>query len=227
MGCSTTASIRASSVGPLRQADGRSDDAVGLALGGSASSRRENTGRPAALCSTCSTRDAPRCQRRTYAASFGSARRSGRHLDCRAQGRTNLLRLTDEILAQAPSPDRQKSSGNRFTVPSCETTQARAGPMHRCGPSPAGSGPTTLDGADHAVVLQPHRRLAILLLAAVRLCSSLCSPGRSRLMELCRRSSDAAGQFVHDTLPRAPAKLPAERRDLGRCGSGHSSSCRR
>jgi ferrous iron transport protein B len=116
----------------------------------------------------------------------------------RKGGTADLLRLTDEILAQAPSPDRQ-NLWQPLTVAELRATQREADRIIATSVS-LPERPDTWTARIDAVVLHPIGGLAILLLILFVMFQAVFAWAQP-LMELLSSSFDAAGQFVHDTLP--------------------------
>jgi ferrous iron transport protein B len=116
----------------------------------------------------------------------------------RKGGTADLLRLTDEILAQAPAPDR-KNLWQPLTVAELRATQREADRIISTSVS-LPERPDTLTARIDAVVLHPIGGLAILLLILFVMFQAVFAWAQP-LMDLLSLSFDAAGQFVHDTLP--------------------------
>jgi ferrous iron transport protein B len=116
----------------------------------------------------------------------------------RKGGTADLLRLTDEILARAPSPDRQ-NLWQPLTVAELRATQREADRVIATSVS-LPERPDTWTARIDAVVLHPIGGLAILLLILFVMFQAVFAWAQP-LMELLSSSFDAAGQFVHDTLP--------------------------
>jgi ferrous iron transport protein B len=116
----------------------------------------------------------------------------------RKGGTADLLRLTDEILARAPSPDRQ-NLWQPLTVAELRATQREADRIIATSVS-LPERPDTWTARIDAVVLHPIGGLAILLLILFVMFQAVFAWAQP-LMELLSSSFDAAGQFVHDTLP--------------------------
>jgi ferrous iron transport protein B len=116
----------------------------------------------------------------------------------RKGGTADLLRLTDEILAQAPSPDRQ-NLWQPLTVAELRATQREADRIIATSVS-LPERPDTWTARIDAVVLHPIGGLAILLLILFVMFQAVFAWAQP-LMELLSSSFDAAGRFVHDTLP--------------------------
>jgi ferrous iron transport protein B len=116
----------------------------------------------------------------------------------RKGGTSDLLRLTDEILAQAPSPHRQ-NLWEPLTVARLRATQREADRIIATTVSlPAR--PDTWTARIDAVVLHPVAGLAILILLLFVMFQAVFAWAQP-LMELLSSAFEAAGQFVHDTLP--------------------------
>jgi len=90
-----------------------------------------------------------------------------------------MLRLTDEILAQAPSPDRL-NLWQPLTVSELRATQREARPASSPPPSACPERPDTWTARIDRVVLHPNRRTCDPAAAAVRDVPGPFSPGRSR-----------------------------------------------
>jgi ferrous iron transport protein B len=116
----------------------------------------------------------------------------------RKGGTADLLRLTDEILAQAPSPDRQ-NLWQPLTVAQLRATQREADRIIATTVS-LPERPDTWTARIDAVVLHPVGGLLILLLLLFVMFQAVFAWAQP-LMELLSSSFDAAGQYVHDTLP--------------------------
>jgi ferrous iron transport protein B len=116
----------------------------------------------------------------------------------RKGGTADLLRLTDDILAQAPSPDRQ-NLWQPLTVAELRATQREADRIIAASVS-LPERPDTWTARIDAVALHPIGGLAILLLILFVMFQAVFAWAQP-LMELLSSSFDAAGQFVHDTLP--------------------------
>jgi ferrous iron transport protein B len=116
----------------------------------------------------------------------------------RKGGTADLLRLTDEILAQAPSPDRQ-NLWQPLTVPQLRATQREADRIIATTVS-LPERPDTWTARIDAVVLHPVGGLAILLLILFVMFQAVFAWAQP-LMELLSSGFEAAGQYVHDTLP--------------------------
>jgi ferrous iron transport protein B len=116
----------------------------------------------------------------------------------RKGGTTDLLRLTDEILAHAPAPDRQ-NLWQPLTVAELRTTQREADRIIATSVS-LPERPDTWTARIDAVVLHPIGGLAILLLLLFVMFQAVFAWAQP-LMDLLSSSFDALGQFVHDTLP--------------------------
>ncbi len=116
----------------------------------------------------------------------------------RKGGTADLLRLTDEILAKAPSPDRQ-NLWQPLTVAELRATQREADRIIATSVS-LPERPDTWTARIDAVVLHPIGGLAILLLILFVMFQAVFAWAQP-LMELLSSSFDTAGRFVHDTLP--------------------------
>jgi ferrous iron transport protein B len=116
----------------------------------------------------------------------------------RKGGTSDLLRLTDEILAQTPSPHRQ-NLWEPLTVAQLRATQREADRIIATTVSlPAR--PDTWTARIDAIVLHPVAGLAILMLLLFVMFQAVFAWAQP-LMELLSSAFEAAGQFVHDTLP--------------------------
>jgi ferrous iron transport protein B len=116
----------------------------------------------------------------------------------RKGGTADLLRLTDEILAQARSPDRE-NLWQPLTVSQLRATQREADRIIATTVS-LPERPDTWTARIDAVVLHPIGGLAILFLILFVMFQAVFAWAQP-LMELLSSSFDAAGQYVHDTLP--------------------------
>jgi len=116
----------------------------------------------------------------------------------RKGGTADLLRLTDDILAQAPTKPRE-NLWRPLTVSELRATQREADRIIAATVSlPAR--PDTWTARIDAVVLHPVGGLAILLLILFVMFQAVFAWAQP-LMQLLASAFDAAGQFVHDTLP--------------------------
>jgi ferrous iron transport protein B len=116
----------------------------------------------------------------------------------RKGGTADLLRLTDELLTQAPGPDRQ-NLWQPLTASELRATQREADRIIATSVSlPAR--PDTWTARIDRVVLHPVGGLAILLLILFVMFQAVFAWAQP-LMELLSSSFDALGQYVHDTLP--------------------------
>src|ERR1700738_3087367 len=116
----------------------------------------------------------------------------------RKGGTSDLLRLTDDILAQTPSPPRQ-NLWEPLTVAQLRATQREADRIIATTASlPAR--PDTWTARIDAIVLHPVAGLAILMLLLFVMFQAVFAWAQP-LMELLSWAFEAAGQFVHDTLP--------------------------
>jgi ferrous iron transport protein B len=116
----------------------------------------------------------------------------------RKGGTADLLRLTDELLAQAPIKPRE-NLWQPLTASELRATQREADRIiAACVSLP--ERPDTWTARIDAVVLHPIGGLAILLLILFVMFQAVFAWAQP-LMELLSSSFDAAGQFVHDTLP--------------------------
>jgi len=116
----------------------------------------------------------------------------------RKGGTAGLLRLTDELLAQAPTKPRE-NLWQPLTVSELRATQREADRIIATSVS-LPERPDTWTARIDAVVLHPIGGLAILLLILFVMFQAVFAWAQP-LMELLSSSFDAAGQFVHDTLP--------------------------
>jgi len=116
----------------------------------------------------------------------------------RKGGTADLLRLTDDILAQAPTKPRE-NLWRPLTVSELRATQREADRIIAATVSlPAR--PDTWTARIDAVVLHPVGGLAILLLILFVMFQAVFAWAQP-LMQLLASAFDAAGQFVHDILP--------------------------
>jgi ferrous iron transport protein B len=116
----------------------------------------------------------------------------------RKGGTADLLRLTDDILVQTPSPHRP-NLWEPLTVSQLRTTQREADRIIATTVSlPAR--PDTWTARIDAIVLHPVAGLAILMLLLFVMFQAVFAWAQP-LMELLSSAFEAAGQFVHDTLP--------------------------
>jgi ferrous iron transport protein B len=116
----------------------------------------------------------------------------------RKGGTADLLRLTDDILVQTPSPHRP-NLWEPLTVTQLRTTQHEADRIIANTVSlPAR--PDTWTARIDAIVLHPVAGLAILMLLLFVMFQAVFAWAQP-LMELLSSAFEAAGQFVHDTLP--------------------------
>jgi ferrous iron transport protein B len=116
----------------------------------------------------------------------------------RKGGTADLLRLTDEILAQAAQPDRQ-NLWQPLTVAELRATQREADRIIATSVS-LPERPDTWTARIDKVVLHPIGGLVILLLLLFVMFQAVFAWAQP-LMDLLSACFDAAGQFVHDTLP--------------------------
>jgi ferrous iron transport protein B len=116
----------------------------------------------------------------------------------RKGGTADLLRLTDEILAQAPSPDRQ-NLWQPLTASQLRATQREADHIIATTVS-LPERPDTWTARIDAVVLHPVGGLLILLLLLFVMFQAVFAWAQP-LMQLLSSSFDATGQYIHDTLP--------------------------
>src|ERR1700756_3931703 len=116
----------------------------------------------------------------------------------RKSGITNLLRLTDELLAQARVKPRE-NLWQPLSVSELRATQREADRIIAdCVSLPAR--PDTWTARIDSVVLHPVGGLAILLLILFVMFQAVFAWAQP-LMELLSTAFDALGGFVHDTLP--------------------------
>jgi len=117
----------------------------------------------------------------------------------RKGGTADLLSLTDEILAQTPSPDRH-NTWRPLTVPELRATQREADRIIATAVS-LPERPDTWTGRIDAVVLHPIGGLLILFLILFVMFQAVFA-WTQPLMQLLSSGFDALGQLVHDTLPQ-------------------------
>lgn len=116
----------------------------------------------------------------------------------RKGGTADLLQLTDELLTEAPAPDR-RNLWEPLTVSQLRAFQREADRIIATTVSlPAR--PDTWTARIDAVVLHPVGGLAILLAILFVMFQAVFAWAQP-LMQLLSAGFDAAGQFVHDTLP--------------------------
>ncbi|HWZ38823.1 MAG TPA: ferrous iron transporter B [Bradyrhizobium sp.] len=116
----------------------------------------------------------------------------------RKGGTADLLRLTDELLAQAPTKPRE-NLWQPLTVSELRATQREADGIIASSVSlPAR--PDTWTARIDAVVLHPVGGLAILLLILFVMFQAVFAWAQP-LMQVLSSGFDALGGFVHDTLP--------------------------
>jgi ferrous iron transport protein B len=116
----------------------------------------------------------------------------------RKGGTADLLRLTDDILAQAP-PEVRENLWRPLTVAELRATQREADRILGATVS-LPTRPDTWTARIDAVVLHPLGGLAILLLILFVMFQAVFAWAQP-LMDLLSSAFDAAGQFVQDTLP--------------------------
>ena len=116
----------------------------------------------------------------------------------RKGGTADLLRLTDDILAQAPTKPRE-NLWRPLTVSELRATQHDADRIIAATVS-LPTRPDTWTARIDAVVLHPVGGLAILLAILFVMFQAVFAWAQP-LMQLLSSAFDAAGQFVHDTLP--------------------------
>src|ERR1700759_1511988 len=116
----------------------------------------------------------------------------------RKGGTADLLRLTDELLAEAPSPDRQNLWG---PLTATKLRPAQRAP-YRISPTSVSlpERPDTWTARIDKVVLHPVGGLAILLLILFVMFQAVFAWAQP-LMQLLSAGFDALGQFVHDAIP--------------------------
>jgi len=116
----------------------------------------------------------------------------------RKGGTADLLRLTDELLAQAPAKPRE-NLWQPLSVSELRATQREADRIIASSVSlPAR--PDTWTARVDSVVLHPVGGLAILLLILFAMFQAVFA-GAQPLMDVLSSAFDALGQFVNDTLP--------------------------
>ena len=116
----------------------------------------------------------------------------------RKGGTADLLRLTDQILSQAPSAP-GKNLWQPLTVSQLRASQREADRIIAATVS-LPERPDTWTARIDAIVLHPVGGLAILLLILFVMFQAVFAWAQP-LMQLLSSAFDAAGQFVHDTLP--------------------------
>jgi ferrous iron transport protein B len=116
----------------------------------------------------------------------------------RKGGTADLVRLTDELLTQAPSPDRP-NLWQPLTAAELRATQREADRIIATGVS-LPERPDTWTARIDSVVLHPVGGLLILLLILFVMFQAVFAWAQP-LMELLSSSFDALGQYVHNTLP--------------------------
>jgi ferrous iron transport protein B len=116
----------------------------------------------------------------------------------RKGGTVDLLRLTDDILAQTPTKPRE-NLWEPLTVSQLRATQREADRIIAATVS-LPTRPDTWTARIDAVVLHPVAGLAILLSILFVMFQAVFAWAQP-LMQLLSAAFDAAGQFVHDTLP--------------------------
>jgi ferrous iron transport protein B len=116
----------------------------------------------------------------------------------RKGGTADLLRLTDELLAQTP-PEPRENLWQPLSVSELRATQREADRIIAASVSlPAR--PDTWTARIDSVVLHPVGGLAILLLILFVMFQAVFAWAQP-LMQLLSSGFDALGQFVHDTVP--------------------------
>jgi len=116
----------------------------------------------------------------------------------RKGGTADLLRLTDQILSQAPSAPGE-NLWQPLTVSQLRSSQREADRIIAATVS-LPERPDTWTARIDAIVLHPLGGLAILLLILFVMFQAVFAWAQP-LMQLLSSAFDAAGQFVHDTLP--------------------------
>jgi ferrous iron transport protein B len=116
----------------------------------------------------------------------------------RKGGTADLLRLTDAILAET-QPEARENLWRPLTVAELRATQREADRILGATVS-LPTRPDTWTARIDAVVLHPIGGLAILLLILFVMFQAVFAWAQP-LMDLLSNAFDAAGQFVHDTLP--------------------------
>jgi len=116
----------------------------------------------------------------------------------RKGGTADLLRLTDDVLAQAPTKPRE-NLWEPLTVSQLRATQREADRIIAATVS-LPTRPDTWTARIDAVVLHPVAGLAILLAILFVMFQAVFAWAQP-LMQLLSAAFDAAGQFVHETLP--------------------------
>jgi ferrous iron transport protein B len=116
----------------------------------------------------------------------------------RKSGIIDLLRLTDELLAQTPAKPRE-NLWQPLSVSELRATQREADRIIAANVS-LPSRPDTWTARIDAVVLHPVGGLAILLLILFVMFQAVFAWAQP-LMQMLSSSFDALGQLVHDTLP--------------------------
>jgi ferrous iron transport protein B len=117
----------------------------------------------------------------------------------RKGGTADLLRLTDDILIQTPSPHHRPNLWEPLSVTQLRTTQREADRIIANTVS-LPERPDTWTARIDAIVLHPVAGLAILMLLLFVMFQAVFAWAQP-LMELLSSAFEAAGQFVHDTLP--------------------------
>ena len=130
----------------------------------------------------------------------------------RKGGTADLLRLTDDILAQAPTKPRE-NLWEPLTVSQLRATQREADRIIAATVS-LPTRPDTWTARIDAVVLHPVAGLAILLLILFVMFQAVFAWAQP-LMQLLSAAFDAAGQFVHETLQIDPAENVPGRNEGG------------
>lgn len=116
----------------------------------------------------------------------------------RKGGTADLLRLTDDLLAQAPSAD-QQNNWRPLSVAELRATQREADRIIAAAVT-LPERPDTWTARIDAVVLHPVGGLVVLLLILFVMFQAVFAWAQP-LMQLLSAAFDAIGQFVHDELP--------------------------
>jgi ferrous iron transport protein B len=116
----------------------------------------------------------------------------------RKGGTADLMRLTDDLLSQAPAPN-VPNTWRPLTVPELRATQREADRIIATAVS-LPSRPDTWTGRIDKVVLHPVGGLLVLLLILFVMFQAVFAWAQP-LMDLLSAAFDALGQFVHDELP--------------------------
>jgi ferrous iron transport protein B len=116
----------------------------------------------------------------------------------RKGGTADLMRLTDDLLSQAPAPHVQ-NTWRPLTVPELRATQREADRIIASAVS-LPTRPDTWTARIDKVVLHPVGGLVVLLLILFVMFQAVFAWAQP-LMDLLSSGFDALGQFVHDELP--------------------------